>query len=186
MKMFDEYQRFTETTAVYPQVLAFPYLALGLCDEAGELYEKMLAVMDLPNPLSHHAKIVGIVAEIGDVCWYIARLSDHFGWKLSDLCEARAYSGPATVGGAAGWVSIKTSAVAGRIKKMVRDGEGWSETQTMAAHRVIQDAMQETLGALEAIARFTGHSLAETVHLNQLKLADRLSRNVIKGDGDSR
>lgn len=38
---FDEYQKATDTTAIFEHDKEIPYLALALCGEAGEVAEKV-------------------------------------------------------------------------------------------------------------------------------------------------
>ncbi len=44
MQHFDDYQLFTDTTAVYPADIGLPYATLGLVGEAGEYAEKILNI----------------------------------------------------------------------------------------------------------------------------------------------
>ncbi len=41
MKLIDEYQIWSRSTAIYPENEALQYLALGLCSEAGEVAGKI-------------------------------------------------------------------------------------------------------------------------------------------------
>lgn len=189
MKFIDDYQAFTRTTAVYPEVLAMPYLALGMCDEAGELLEKVLAFVEMYESTGKQPGtqwINRLLAEAGDVMWYVARITDSMSMPLSDITKRAQYTGMATLLSAASHITVKAAAVAGRCKKLLRDGDTWSEDQRVAAERVIVESLFGVVAGVQALAMAFGRSLADVLNDNQSKLSDRLTRNVIKGDGDNR
>ena len=84
---FDEYQKLTSTTAVYPKEiqLALSYLALGLTGEAGEVANKVKKIIR-----DHNGKVSSeirekIIDEIGDVLWYAAQLAEILEAGLSEI-----------------------------------------------------------------------------------------------------
>ena len=79
---FDEYQKFTKTTAFYPQEAAVGYCALGLSGEAGEVANNVKKIIR-----DKQDKTADIVDELGDVLWYIARLADELGVDLSEVVD---------------------------------------------------------------------------------------------------
>lgn len=80
-----DYAAFTRTTAVYPPEHAVPYLALGLSSEAGEVAGKVKKTIrgDAPNPAA-------LIAELGDVLWYLTRLIDELGLDYETLARLNA------------------------------------------------------------------------------------------------
>ena len=76
------YQEWTKTTAVYPEEKAEEYLMLGLASEVGELLGKFKKEIrgDGKNmsKAQRWQKYNDKIDELGDVCWYIARLMDHY------------------------------------------------------------------------------------------------------------
>lgn len=81
----NDYQNWTISTAIYPgsgtgNDAELTYLALGLNGEAGEVADKIKKHLR-----DGHLDIGGIVYELGDVCWYIARLADALGYDFEDL-----------------------------------------------------------------------------------------------------
>lgn len=82
----NEYQKFTRTTAIYPKHKAIDYLTMGLASESGEVcgVVKKWIRGDFTTELLQSK----LEAELGDCCWYIARLADEFGIDLSDILEA--------------------------------------------------------------------------------------------------
>lgn len=79
---FDGYQDFTDTTAIYPKKQALEYLAMGLTSEAGEVAGKIKKwVRD--DYLDHDA----LIAELGDVLWYLAQFASELDVFLSDIAE---------------------------------------------------------------------------------------------------
>ena len=68
----NKYQEWTNTTAIFPKEKALEYLALGLVSEAGEVAGKV-------KKLIRDGKIDtnDLIAELGDVFWYLAQLCEH-------------------------------------------------------------------------------------------------------------
>lgn len=81
----NEYQKLTIETAIYPGAgtgdnRELTYLALGLASEAGEAAGKIKKLLRdgqyVPMDLAY---------ELGDVCWYIARLSEALGYDFETI-----------------------------------------------------------------------------------------------------
>ena len=74
------YQEFTRQTAKYPKRREREYLVIGLMNEAGEVggaYKKEIRDRVDNTDL--------IIDEMGDVLWYLTRLCDVYGIKISEL-----------------------------------------------------------------------------------------------------
>ena len=78
---FEMYQLLTEKTAIYPEDEAITYLTLGVAGEAGEIAEKVKKWKREDDP----TYIEDIEKEIGDVLWYLARLSDELDLSFEDI-----------------------------------------------------------------------------------------------------
>jgi len=76
----DAYQEWSKETAIYPKESAIEYLTLGLVSEAGEVAGKVKKRIRDGN-----IKEEEILAELGDVYWYLVRLADEMGVKSSDI-----------------------------------------------------------------------------------------------------
>lgn len=81
----NSYQQWTLSTAIYPGASTgndqeLTYLGLGLNGEAGEVADKIKKHLR-----DGKLDIGGIVYELGDVCWYIARMADALGYSFEDL-----------------------------------------------------------------------------------------------------
>ena len=86
----EEYRVWTRTTAKYPKEPvefepSFPYLIMGLAGEAGEVANKYKKIIRDKSGIMDHEDEVGIVDELGDVLWYIARIVDELGYGFEDL-----------------------------------------------------------------------------------------------------
>ena len=80
---FNEYQKLTRSTAVYPEEHKVVYPALGLCGEAGEVADKIKKTIRGDSSL---VNVTGSIAdELGDVLWYLAILADDLGVPLEDI-----------------------------------------------------------------------------------------------------
>ena len=79
----NEYQSAAAKTAVYKTAHQILYPALGLAGEAGEVANKVKKMLR-DNEFDRDA----IVAEIGDVLWYIAALSRDLNVNLQDIALA--------------------------------------------------------------------------------------------------
>jgi NTP pyrophosphatase (non-canonical NTP hydrolase) len=89
---FEEYQRISAETAVYPEVgtgsvLALCYLGLGL-GEAGEIQGKLKKILRDDNGVISEEKRQGVLGELGDLLWYVSMLTDELGAGLEDVAEA--------------------------------------------------------------------------------------------------
>ena len=74
------YMDFTRKTAKYPKRREKEYLMIGLMNEAGEVggaYKK-----EIRDRVNNEDLIVD---EMGDVLWYLTRLCDVYGIKISEL-----------------------------------------------------------------------------------------------------
>lgn len=83
----NEYQDWTEKTAIYPKNEGIVYTALGLAGEAGEVanvVKKM--IRDDSNHLLQE-KRDKLVYELGDVLWYAARLATELNIPLEDVMQ---------------------------------------------------------------------------------------------------
>lgn len=89
----NQYQEFTDGTAMYPgagegELDAILYTTLGLAGEAGEIPNKVKKILRDDNGVLSEEKRQAILAEIGDVLWYAARLAAELGARLGDIAEA--------------------------------------------------------------------------------------------------
>ena len=74
------YMDFTRKTAKYPKRKEKEYLMIGLMNEAGEVggaFKK-----EIRDRVDNKELIID---EMGDVLWYLTRLCDVYGVKISDL-----------------------------------------------------------------------------------------------------
>lgn len=81
----DEYQDRAKATAVYPKDDGINYCIHGLTNEAGEVagkYKKFLRG-DKNWPLVKEE----LIAELGDVLWYVAQLATELHTNLSEVAQ---------------------------------------------------------------------------------------------------
>lgn len=78
----DSYQDFTDDTAIYPEDKGLEYTALGLASEAGEFAGKVKKwIRDGKKDDD------ALVAELGDVLWYVAQAAAVMGVHLSAVAK---------------------------------------------------------------------------------------------------
>ena len=71
---WETYRVWTRTTAVYPEDREEDYLMMGLANEVGELLGKHKKEIR-----GDYVSFTDKIDELGDICWYLARLVDHYG-----------------------------------------------------------------------------------------------------------
>ena len=82
----DQYQEFTRTTTVFDDAVEYEYLHFGLVAEIGELFGKIAkARRDTDD---HQVDDEQIKGELGDICWFVARLCDYYGFSFSSVLLA--------------------------------------------------------------------------------------------------
>ena len=77
---WETYREWTRTTAEYPKDKEEEYLLIGLANEVGEVlgkYKKQLR--------GDGDKYKEIRDELGDVCWYLARIFDMYDMRLIEV-----------------------------------------------------------------------------------------------------
>jgi len=85
---FNEYQKETSKTALYPEVgHNFIYPTLGLNGEAGEVAEKIKKVIRDDQGIISEEKKKEIEKELGDVLWYLSQLSTELNLSLNDVAR---------------------------------------------------------------------------------------------------
>lgn len=88
MKEFDEYQKFTDTTDIYPDDnFNIGYKALGLTDEAGEVADKIKKIYRDKDGNLNVIDELEIAKELGDCLWYISRIAAAIGFELSGIAK---------------------------------------------------------------------------------------------------
>lgn len=85
---FDEYQKETAKTAIYPKEREDEYLALGLASEAGEYAGRVKKTIRDRGGIIGESEREARKYELGDVMWYIARSADQLGYSLEEIAVA--------------------------------------------------------------------------------------------------
>lgn len=88
---FLRYQAATADTAIYPEAgtgsqIALAYVGLGL-GEAGEIQGKLKKVIRDDEGVVSPDTRDALIAEMGDLLWYIARLCDELGVPISMVAD---------------------------------------------------------------------------------------------------
>ena len=76
MHDIQQYMEWTRSTAVYPAEQALQYTALGLAGEVGEVCNSLKKVYRDDQGCVTPERRANLAKELGDVFWYLARLSD--------------------------------------------------------------------------------------------------------------
>ncbi len=85
---FDEYQARAKQTARYPVIgHGVIYPTLGLTNEAGEVSGKIKKIFRDKEGIISEADRTALLAELGDVLWYLAQVSTELGLSLDEIAE---------------------------------------------------------------------------------------------------
>lgn len=82
-----EYQERALATAVYGSGNAIIYPTLGLTGEAGEVADKVKKTLRDWNGDFNPTIKASIIAEVGDVLWYVNALARDLGYTLEQVME---------------------------------------------------------------------------------------------------
>lgn len=164
---YEEYELVCSKTAIYPEELAAPYLALGLCSEAAELTQARTHV--------EYAK------ELGDCQWYITRLANHYSFSLRELVQQAALYAPSEE--AERQLIEQAGLLAGLIKKQIRDGAKWTGEEREESRQKVRDTLISCTRHSMELAR--GEYLT-VLRKNAEKLLSRMGRGKLQGSGDNR
>ncbi len=84
----DAYQEEARKTALYPEAYRLIYPTLGLAGEAGELANKVKKVLrDQGGEVTEEVR-QALLAELGDVLWYVAQVATDLGASLGAVAQA--------------------------------------------------------------------------------------------------
>lgn len=168
MYNFAAYTEQAAATAVYPRQkrdVELAYLALGLVEEAAEFaWAKRSA--------AHGQK--ELLAELGDVCWYLAMLTRALRLDVQHELD------PALVDDTLPEIA---AAIAGTVKRVYRDAHG---TPNDVQRSYLRATLREALARVEHEAHLQGWTLHGVWQHNLAKLADRRRRGQLQGMGDYR
>ena len=200
------YAEFTHSTAKYPSVVPaavnakFLYVVIGLANEVGELAE--LFDQEAVNDGDRMERYAKAWKELGDVQWYAARITVELP-ELKSFAEMvydaiyELKNGPKRELRLSGFdlqsaLCAYSGRVLGVVKKMMRDGDTWSEEKRAEKMAELQEFLTKVVAVSVEFAEKTGPLVGcpgGYVHLlrcNSDKLADRKDRGVLHGDGDTR
>ena len=88
---FKEYQNSTHETAIYPsstEMEAVTYCTLGLASESAEICGKLKKIMRDNNSIMTPERKQAIVAELGDVMWYVSELCTSLGVSMEEVAQS--------------------------------------------------------------------------------------------------
>lgn len=77
------YQEEASKTAIYKDKLIYP--TLGLCGEAGEMANKVKKILRDNNGQICEEVKQNLIAELGDVLWYVAAIATDLGADLNSV-----------------------------------------------------------------------------------------------------
>ena len=83
----NEYQDWTEKTAIYPKNAGLSYTIHGLSSEAGEVAGKFKKCIRDDNSILTTDRRNELIDELGDVMWYVARLAAELNISLEEVMQ---------------------------------------------------------------------------------------------------
>lgn len=90
---FNDFQKQTATTAIYPgqgdkdSYAGLSYVALGLAGEGGEVAGKIKKIARDDDEVIGDAARAKVADELGDVLWYAAQLATQLGVSLDSIAQ---------------------------------------------------------------------------------------------------
>ena len=90
VKNFDEFQQESGKTAIYPGVSSLDglrYVALGLCEESGEVAGKIKRIFRDDAGILTPSRRKQLLYELGDVLWYLQQIATELDVPLSLVAE---------------------------------------------------------------------------------------------------
>lgn len=164
--------------------------ALATAEPRGRELDYLIPMImgELGEALGHRAKAYWhgkadedlaqeIILEYGDICWGAAVLLHELG-----ITEVEAYPGPDTALQTRTWAT-KVPAWSSVLNRATGLFNLWEDSQ----EHHLKDAAVSLWQALEFRAEAcTGVSLSTALEANVAKLADRVQRGVLRGNGDHR
>lgn len=183
---WNNYQQQALTTAIYPLKRELEYTVLGLCSEVGELGE-VYAATKMGRGATRE-QVESFLSELGDCYWYAAAIADALRCTLQEVANyARDTYGLIGGSGSRGLdilaVVRESSAMAGFVKKAIRDNDGYLKEEARSG---IMLSLYKTIWLMDRIADHWGSSRHIVMNKNLNKLADRQKRGVLQGSGDNR
>lgn len=160
------------TTAVYSPQWSVVYPALGLGNEVAELVEKVEA----------GAPANDVLAELGDVLWYVAALARDARIMHDELFWTVRPGMPLLAAHSMNKMVMAAGAAQGHVKKALRDHDGDLDARRGA----LQSELALLLHSADDIATYYGSTIDVVAAANLAKLASRAARNTLQGDGDVR
>lgn len=171
------YQKEALRTAFYPNFgnnILYPIVALF--EEVGELCEKLEIVkyedLDQKATKERHLEII---KELGDILWYSAMVYHELGEEFSFKLE-KTFMTPFKL-------FLKTSKIAGIIKKSQRDNNG---ELTDEKRKELLELLDFVLSFVHNVAYQIDFNIREVCSMNIEKIDDRIKRGTLSGEGDNR
>lgn len=86
----NDYQAMAHRTAVYPngdKAQSLYYAGLGLAGETGEVTSKLAKYFRGDTPAMNDELVDSIIAELGDVLWYVSEMTTVLGLTLDEVAR---------------------------------------------------------------------------------------------------
>lgn len=184
---WNEYQQGALSTAIYPLKRELEYTVLGLCSEVGEVGEAYAAGKQGWGYSQEQIK--ALHKEVGDCFWYVAAVSDALDMNLLTVADYGTALGlpPVKFSKSRGLTVLaivaEASAMAGVVKKAIRDNDGFMPTE---GRLKLMESLYKTVWLLDGLCVQYGTTRQAVMADNLNKLADRKTRGVLQGSGDNR
>lgn len=178
VRNLDLYAEWTDRTAQYPINAEPYYLAMGAIDEAGEMTEKLAAGPTIVRD--------DLLAELGDVCWYLARYVYRVHGESVTALLAVSRTAFASDMVNSDVLFIALAKIVGVEKKRVRDGHTWDVAKLEAKNALALQQAGRAFLCIERFAEAIDATLLDVCDENVKKLTSRKAAGTIAGDGDKR
>ncbi len=83
----NEYQKWSDRTAIYPKEEELSYIALGLAGEGGEVANLVKKIIRDDGKVLTEDKKDKLIDELGDCFWYLARFAQMLDVPMSEILQ---------------------------------------------------------------------------------------------------
>ena len=179
-----QYQSQTHATCVVKAESIITYMALGLCEEAGEVANALdMTTFEHSASQNFDDFLKSVAMECGDVMWYASECARAWGLDLAICRGDEEQDKHAETTYWARRLVANAVKIAGLTKKLIRDADMQIDDQR---RNKVETCLGNIITSIRCILRTTPYTLEWVLDENIQKLTRRKSEGTLHGDGSNR